>query len=117
MSITQANKKAEIMVLALTINNSILPLKNILYIYHLVFFKKNQAKVQTLLDSSNQVNNIILAYISKLKLKICFTNVKAQKIEVLLSKHLQLYQPVFILMILLANLDFFKKSFCSLILV
>lgn len=58
-----------------------LPLKQILYIYYLVRFKKDQTKVQALLDSSNKVNVMSLAYAANLNLKIRLINVRAQKLN------------------------------------
>lgn len=64
--------------LILAVNNFALPLKvtNILpslnrmpYIHHLVQFKKDQAKVQALLDSSSKINTMTLVYMAKLGLK------------------------------------------------
>lgn len=46
MSIIEAGKKVDMTIL----------LKHISYIYHLVQFKKNQAKIQVTLDSDNMVN-------------------------------------------------------------
>lgn len=47
-----------------------LPLEHILYIYHLMWFKKNQVKVQALLDSGNKVNTMTSVYMAKLGFKI-----------------------------------------------
>lgn len=55
--------------------------KYILCIYHLVRFKKDQAKILPLLDFGNGVNAITPAYTASLGLKICPTNVNAQKID------------------------------------
>lgn len=54
----------------LTLNNSTLPLECMPYIYHLVQFKKDQAKIQVLLDFSNKINAMTSAYIAKLDPKI-----------------------------------------------
>lgn len=43
-----------------------LPLKRMLSIYYLMQFKKNQAKVQDLLNLCNEVNAMILAYAASL---------------------------------------------------
>lgn len=59
-------------------NNDVI-LDQVLYIYYLIQFKKN--KVQSLIDSSSKDNLMTLAYTLKLGLKICFTDVKAQKID------------------------------------
>lgn len=52
-------------------------LKYILSIQYLVKFKKDNIEVQALLDSVNKVNAINLAYVAKLRLYICFNNIKA----------------------------------------
>lgn len=42
-----------------------------LYIYYLILFKKNnKAEIQALIDSGNEINVIIRAYMIKLRLKI-----------------------------------------------
>lgn len=56
-------------------------LKYILYIYHLVQFKKDQVKVQALWDFVNKVNIMILIYMASLSLTVWSTNVGAQKID------------------------------------
>lgn len=58
--------------------------KNILlhwlsYIHHPVQFKKDKKK--TLIDSSINVNVIILTYVAKLELKVCYTKIEAWKID------------------------------------
>lgn len=62
---------------ASTFDNSTPLLKCILWIYYLVYFKKNQAKIKVLLDFSNEINTITLVYISKQDFKIQSTNIKA----------------------------------------
>lgn len=47
-------------------DNSTMLLKYVLYIYYLIWFKKNQTKTQTLIDFSNNVNAITLVYLKKL---------------------------------------------------
>lgn len=58
-----------------------LPLNRVPCIHHLLWVKKDQAKVQVLLDSSNDVNSMTLAYAANLSLKVWSTNVEAQKIN------------------------------------
>lgn len=41
-------------------------LKRIPCIYYPLRFKKNQAEIQSLIDSNNKVNTMILAYIKRL---------------------------------------------------
>lgn len=47
-----------------------LPLKRVPYIHHLVRFKKDQAKIQVLLNSDSEVNVMTSAYAAKLDLKV-----------------------------------------------
>lgn len=49
---------------------ALLLLKRVLCIYYPMQFKKNQAKIQTLLDSGSEVNAITPAYIIKLSFTI-----------------------------------------------
>lgn len=57
-------------------------LEKILCIYYLFcVYNDKKNKVKALINSKNKVNAITLIYVAKLCLKICYTNVKAQKIE------------------------------------
>lgn len=58
MSITVASKEAN------------LPLKRMLCIYYIIYFKKNQIEIQALNNSQNEVNVMTLVYVSKLGLKV-----------------------------------------------
>lgn len=79
--ITQTRTKAKIIASASVIDNFTLPFKYIPFIYYQIYFKKNQAKIQALLDSSNEVNSIIAAFVAILSLKVWPTNIKIQKIN------------------------------------
>lgn len=77
-------------ILAITISFKILtfdievfaPFKSILCIYYPIWFKKdNKAKIQALINFSNFINILALAYIVKLDLKVRFTNIGALKIN------------------------------------
>lgn len=46
------------------------PLKHMLNIYHMIYFKKDQARVKALLDFINEVNAMTSAYMAKLGFKI-----------------------------------------------
>lgn len=50
--------------------NSTLLLKYLSYIYYSMQFKKNQAKIQALLNSGSEVNIITPAYTTRLGFKI-----------------------------------------------
>ena len=55
------------------------------YIHYLVQFRKNKrATIQALINSGNEINMMALAYAAKLDLKVCPTNLGAQKIDGLL---------------------------------
>lgn len=60
----------------------IIVLDKVFYIHYLLCFCKNKEnKVQALINSSSKVNAITPAYALKLRLKVCYINVKAQKIN------------------------------------
>lgn len=62
-------------------NDSTQPLECISCIHYPVWFKKDQAKVQALLDSGNEVNAMTTAYAARLGLKVRPNDVGAQKID------------------------------------
>lgn len=70
MPITETYKKIYREVLAYTVDSSILLLKSILCMYHPFWFKKDQLKVQALLDSIIKVNAMDPMYAAKLNLKV-----------------------------------------------
>lgn len=45
----------------------------------------DQKEVRALIESNNEVNAIAFAYISKPDLKVCSTDVEAQKIDLIYS--------------------------------
>ena len=56
-------------------------LNKVFCICYLIWFKKSKVQIQALINSCSKVNAITLEYTLKLGLKICFINVKAQKID------------------------------------
>lgn len=50
-------------------------------IYYPFCFQKDTIKVKALIDSGSKVNIITPTYAAKLGLKVCHTNVRAQKID------------------------------------
>ena len=51
-------------------------------IYYLVQFRKNKGTtIQVLINSGSKVNTMTSAYVAKLGLKVCSTNIGAQKID------------------------------------
>lgn len=53
----------------------------VLYIYYLLCFWKDINKIQALVNFNSKLNAMTLAYISKLSLKVCQIDVRAQKID------------------------------------
>lgn len=56
-------------------------LEKVSCIHYPLCFRKDTIEVKVLLDSGNEINAITLAYAAKIGLKICFTNLEAQKIN------------------------------------
>lgn len=67
---TNINIIANNFVLLLKIINGFLLFEYILYIYHLIKFKKKQAKILALIDFKSKVNVMTPIYVSKLNLKL-----------------------------------------------
>lgn len=70
--------RSEILTLAI---KTFLPLKCMPYIYYLLQFKKNQIKVQVLINSGSKVNIITPAYTKKLGHQTQKTDINDQKID------------------------------------
>lgn len=70
ISMTQVRRKAEIIASALVIDSATAPFEHILYIYHQIRFKKDQAKVKALLNSGSKINAMTPAFIAKQCLKV-----------------------------------------------
>lgn len=62
---------------AAALDNLIMLFERVSYIYYTMRFKKNQAKIQALIDFNNKINVMILAYAIKLGLKLQTTNIGA----------------------------------------
>lgn len=56
--------------ISIPVMEALLLLKRILYIYHPLWFKKDQVKVQALLNSGSKVNTITSTYVAKLDFKV-----------------------------------------------
>lgn len=63
------------------LDGSTLILEHIPNIYYLLYFKKDQAKVQTLINFSNKINAMTPANTKKLGFWIQKTDVRAHKID------------------------------------
>lgn len=59
----------------------VLPLKRVSWIYYSLCLRKDQAKIQTLINSSNEINAITSAYVKRLRFQIRQINIGAQKID------------------------------------
>lgn len=81
------------------------------YIYHLVQFKKNQAKVQILLNFSNKVNIITLIYVANLGFKVRLTDVGAYKINGSILKIFEMVLASFQIKEEHEKIWFFQKTF------
>lgn len=90
---------------------SLQQLKYVPYIYHLMQFKKNQAKVQTLINSGSEINAMTLAYVAKLGFKISKSNIKVQKINSSLFKTFKIVLTSFQKKDKLGNAQFFEEMF------
>ena len=64
-------------------------LKRVPCVHYPLRFQKDTADIGALIDSGSEVNAITPAYASKLGLRICHTNVEAQKIYSSTSSHLK----------------------------
>lgn len=81
MSMIKANIEAKFAVAlrfeALIPDNSTLQLKHVLCIHYLLYFIKDQAKIQALIDSNGEVKVIILVYIKKQGFQTRKINIRA----------------------------------------
>lgn len=70
-----------------SIKNSSRQLNWVLYIHYSNWFKNN--KIRSLINSRSEINAIAIAFVAKLDLKVCFTNIRAQKIDSSILKNLK----------------------------
>lgn len=56
-------------------------LERVMYIHYPFYFQKDTIEIKVLIDFNNKVNTITLAYILKLGLQVCYTNVRALEID------------------------------------
>lgn len=111
IAITRAKIQAKRVGPALIVNSLIPPLKYIIYIYHQLCFKKDQAKVHPLSDSGSEVNAMTLVYIIKLSLKVCCTDIRTQKIDSFILKMFKMVLASFQVKNKLEKAQFFQKTF------
>lgn len=80
-------------------------------IYYPIWFKKDWAKIQILLDSGSEVNTITLVYIAQLGFKDQSTNVKAQEINNSIFKTFEVVLVNFQVNSKLNKAQFFQNNF------
>ena len=86
-------------------------LDSIFCICYLIWYKKTKIQVQTLLDSGSEVNAMTPEYASKLSLKVCPTNIKAQKIDNSIIETFQIILASFQVDDTLEKARFFQEMF------
>ena len=99
LPITEASKEDEVV------------LKRIPCIYYPLYFRKNTAKVKTLLNSGSEVNTMTLIYTAKLGLKVRRINVGAQKIDGSTLKTFEIVLVSFKIEDKLEKARFFQETF------
>lgn len=87
------------------------PLKCVSFIYHLIWFKKDQTKIQVLLDPVSKINVMSPAYMAKLDLKDWPTNLGALKINVSTLEMFEMVLASFWVDIKLNRVRFFQEIF------
>lgn len=80
-------------------------------IYYLLYFKKNQTKIQALINSGSEVNAMTLIYTARLRLKARSTNVNAQKIDSSTLKTFGIVLTSFQIEDKLRNIWFLQETF------
>lgn len=90
--------------------NILLLLKQVLYIYYLMQFKNNQVKIQALINSGNKINAITKFYTAKLSFKVQLTNISAQKINYYIFKMFEIIIASFEVKDKLKKAQIFQKT-------
>lgn len=86
-------------------------LEHIIYIYYLILFKNDQAKVYALSNFDNEINIINSTYIAKLGFKVQPTNVRTQKIDNSTFKKFRIISTSFQVKKKFKKALFFPKTF------
>lgn len=94
-----------------SIDNILLILDQILYIYYLFYFQKDNIKVKVLINSGSKVNRITSAYGLKLSLNTRHTNVGTQKIDSFTFKILAIILASFWIEHKLGQAWYFQETF------
>ena len=84
-------------------------LQRVLYVHYSIRFKKKE--VQALIDLGNEVNAMILAYASRLGLRVYRTNIGAQKIDGSTLKTFEIVLASFQVENKLGRTWFFQETF------
>ena len=77
----------------------------------MIWFKKSKVQVQALFDFGSEINAITLEYILKLGLKVCPTNIGAQKIDGSTLKTFEMVLASFQVENTFGSARFFQKTF------
>ena len=80
-------------------------------ICYLIWFKKKKIQIQALIDSNSKVKAMTLGYALKLNLKVCFTNIRLQKIDGSTLKMLEIVLASFQVEDMFKKAWFFQKIF------
>lgn len=80
-------------------------------IQYSIKFKKDDIKIQALIDSNNEVNAIIPTYAAIPELHVCLTNIRASKIDRSILSIYNIVLANFQLKNKLKKRIFFKKPF------
>lgn len=94
-----------------TLDSSALLLNHVLYIHHSLSFKKDQAKVQALVDFCNQVKAMTPAYTAKLGFKVKPINIRAQKIDRTIFQTFEMVLATFQVKDEFKKTQFFQETF------
>lgn len=101
--------KTYLLIVEASMKNTLVALERISCIYYPFWFKRD--KIKTLINSSSKVNTMALEYTTKLLLEICYTNIRAQKIDDFNLKKLKIVLANFQVENQLERAYFFQKIF------
>ena len=95
----------------MTETNKEVTLEQVPYIYYSLSFRKDTIDIRALIDLGSKVNAIVLAYASKLGLKVCPIDVGAQKVDAPIFEILGMVLASFLVEDKLGRARFFQKTF------
>lgn len=113
---SKAKKLAEVptsslLVTEASMENTLRPLKIVLYIHHPLHLQKNLYKNRALINLDNKVNIMILAYTAKLGFKLQKINIRVQKIDGSILNTFEMVLKNFQIENKLGKAGFFRKTF------